>query len=395
MKLFFAKGGILIAKKAEVFMKVISGAIVGLGGFARIIAAAIRESRRVSLIAGCDIVPERLNEFRKEAGMERLYDSIDKLLADPEIDFVIIATLPAQHYDMGRLALEAGKHVFFEKPGALMPQQLAKLIELAESKGLKTSIDFVMRRNPLYLILKEICSLNIFGLLERAALENYAHDDSLPPEHWFWDYEKSGGIWVEHGVHFFDLVNWLMGMPKRGNGDKIPRGNGLIDRVLGTAYHDNGAVISYYHSFTKPEAFEKTLFSFVFERAYANIEGWIPISLSIDAMVTAEIEKLLMADLLMKARSFLPGVDLSLETKLLNEWDGEKTFKGRGKSYGATARAEFTYRLSCDRWEVYRACVRQGIEDLAAAITAEKESPDVTLYDAKKALDVACMMEGR
>jgi hypothetical protein len=44
---------------------------------------------------------------------------------------------------------------------------------------------------------------------------------------------------------------------------------------------------------------------------------------------------------------------------------------------------------------VYRACVRQGIEDLAAAITAEKESPDVTLYDAKKALDVACMMEGR
>ena len=73
----------------------------------------------------------------------------------------------------------------------------------------------------------------------------------------------------------------------------------------------------------------------------------------------------------------------------------KKTFKGRGKSYGATARAEFTYRLSCDRWEVYRACVRQGIEDLAAAITAEKESPDVTLYDAKKALDVACMMEGR
>src|SRR5690606_12788809 len=111
-----------------------------------------------------------------------------------------------------------------------------------------------------------------------------------------WDYEKSGGICVEHGVHFFDLVNWLLGMPKRGNGDKIPRGNGLIDRVLGTAYHDKGAVISYYHGFTKPDAFENTLFSFVCERSYANIEGWIPISLSIDAMVTAEIEKLLMAD---------------------------------------------------------------------------------------------------
>ena len=105
-------------------MKVLSGAIVGLGGFARIIAAAIRESRRVSLIAGCDIVPERLNEFRKEAGMERLYDSIDKLLADPQIDFVIIATLPALHYEMGRLALEAGKHVFLKSLGPLCPSSL-------------------------------------------------------------------------------------------------------------------------------------------------------------------------------------------------------------------------------------------------------------------------------
>ena len=377
-------------------MKNCNAAIIGLGGFGKIISAAVKESKKVRLIAGCDINPDKLEKFKEETGIEKVYDSIEKLLSDPAIDLVIIATLPSNHYDLGKLALKSGKHAFFEKPGALTPQHMAELIELSESKNLKTSIDFVMRRNPLYFILKEISELNFFGLPERAALENYAHDDSLPPEHWFWDYEKSGGIWIEHGVHFFDIVNWLMGKPKKAWGEKIPRESlGFVDRVLGTAYHENGAVISYYHGFTKPEAFENTRFFMIFERAYTELEGWIPVKLTIDAMVTPEIEKFLMGDLLLKARSFLPGVDVALETKLLNNWNDEKTFIGRGKEYRATARIKFTYQLTVDRWEVYRACVRQGIEDLAAAIKNEKYLPDVTLYDAKNALEVAFMMEGR
>jgi ATP-dependent Zn protease len=66
----------------------------------------------------------------------------------------------------------------------------------------------------------------------------------------------------------------------------------------------------------------------------------------------------------MKARSYLPDIDITLETKLKNSWDGARTFMGRGKEYRATARVMFTYQLSKDRWEVYRACVRQGIEEL-------------------------------
>jgi len=80
----------------------------------------------------------------------------------------------------------------------------------------------------------------------------------------------------------------------------------------------------------------------------------------------------------------LPGVDISLETKVLKNWGDEKIFVGRSKEYKATSRVEFTYWLALDRWEVYRACVRRGIEDLAAAIRGEKELPDVTLQDAKK-----------
>jgi hypothetical protein len=54
---------------------------------------------------------------------------------------------------------------------------------------------------------------------------------------------------------------------------------------------------------------------------------------------------------------------------------------------------EYVFRLDRDRWEVYRACVRQGIVDLVHALKGQKSKPDVTLEDAKRALDVAKMME--
>src|SRR6266481_8270239 len=46
--------------------------------------------------------------------------------------------------------------------------------------------------------------------LLRGYFENYASDENLPAQHWFWDREKSGGIFIEHGVHFFDMFSgWL------------------------------------------------------------------------------------------------------------------------------------------------------------------------------------------
>lgn len=375
-------------------MQTCNAGIIGLGGFAKLITTALRQSKQVKIIAGADTDPNRVEKFKEETGIEKAYYNAVELLPDPKINLVIIATWPAYHYDLGRLALSSGKHVFFEKPGSLTSKAMSELITLAEKNNLKTSIDFVMRRNPLYFILKSLCNQELFGLTERAFLENYAHDDSLPPEHWFWDCEKSGGIWVEHGVHFFDLANWLMGFPKKALGEKIPRNTtGIVDRVLGTAYHDKDAIVSYYHGFTKPEAFEDTSFSLIFEKAYTRASGWIPIKLTIDAMVNPEIEKYMMGDLLMQARKYLPGIDVTLETRLIDSFSDKYMFKGRGKEYSATARILFIYRLTKGRWEVYQACVRQGIEDLAQAIAGIKPEPDVTLHDAKKALEVALLME--
>ncbi|MCR4432233.1 MAG: Gfo/Idh/MocA family oxidoreductase [Tepidanaerobacteraceae bacterium] len=373
----------------------LNAGIIGLGWFAGMILKSLEGAREISVTAAADIDEKKAEEFRQKFNLEKIYDNADDIIIDPAMDIIIISTPPHMHSRLAEKALLAGKHIFLEKPGALNPEDMRATADLAVKRNLKATVDFVMRRNPLYLILKRLCENNIFGLPERASLENHAHDDSLSPRHWFWDYKKSGGIWVEHGVHFFDLADWLLGLPTHARGSKYRReGCDFVDRVLGTAFHQNGAIVSYYHGFTKPEVFEKTSFSLVFERAYTKAEGWIPVTMVVDAMVTPMADGILIGDILEEARRFLPGIGVNLEKRELKRFDDDGVFRGRGKHFRASARMEYIFSLDRDRWEVYRACVRQGILDLVRAVKGQKTEPDVTLEDAKNALDVAYMMEG-
>lgn len=374
-------------------MKLKAG-IIGLGGFSKIILKSLERSRIVEVVAAADIRQEMRLEADETFNISNIYDRAEDIFSDSSIQIVIIATPPFLHAQLGKKAMEAGKHVFFEKPGSITLEQMQELIQLSQKKGVVATVDFVMRRNPLYLILKNLFTTQVFGLPERVFLENYAHDDTLPADHWFWDPDKSGGIWVEHGVHFIDLVQWLIGQPSTVQAIKINRDRyNLIDRVAGTAVH-NSTLVSYYHGFTKPEVFEKTNFYAVFERAYVQLNGWIPIEMEIDALMTSDMGKYLTDDLLKESRRYLCSIDTVLEMRQLKKFgESERNLKGRGKGYFADGRYKLIYRLNRDRWEVYRASVLEGITDLASVLLGKKASPDVTLEDAKKALETALKME--
>lgn len=360
---------------------IINIGIIGLGWFANLIAESIKESNdNVCVTAVCDIDVRKLEEFNDKYSIEKIYKNPEWLLADNDIDMVIIATPPFLHSRFAKKALLSGKHIFLEKPGALTSDSMEELILISEKKGLKATIDYVMRRNPIYFILKEICDNNIFGSLERANLENFAHDDHMPPEHWFWDCSKSGGIWVEHGVHFFDVVNWLIGSPKTVKAINLKRkGENLIDKVFGIALHDK-TIVSYYHGFTKPEPFEKTIFYFIFERAYVKIYGWIPIKMCIDALITPD-EINFLEKTLTKASTSLSKIDINLNKEKVENYPNER--------YTRTC---LQYTIKENRWDVYKKCIMAGIRDLVNAII-NKDTPTVTLYDAKRSLDIACNME--
>lgn len=372
-------------------METIGIGIIGFGWFGELIADTIVNTPSLCLVAIAEPNPERREWLGMKFPEVRPYHAAEQLLGDKNLSVVVVATPPVLHTKLGWQTLAANKHLFLEKPGALNTNDMAKLKRLADSCGLKASIDFVMRRNPLYFILKQLQDKSVFGQAERALLENYAHDDHLPPNHWFWDLATSGGIWIEHGVHFFDLTNWLFGPVNQVKTDSFRRSNEtLIDRVVGTAVHDNGCIVSYYHGFTKPELFEDTSFNLVWERAYAHMSGWIPTDLSLDALITPEVEAYIKGQLMQEARTFLPGIGIELVSSNVQHLPSLQPHRrNQDKEFRATARLRLCLKLSSDRWTVYRSCIREGLLDLCRAAQNPDYEPAVTLNDAYQALKVA------
>ncbi len=89
----------------------------------------------LEVMACADLVPEQAQARAAEYGIDRAC-STHELLADPEIEIVVNLTVPAAHYQVSMAALEAGKHVYTEKPLAVTREEGARLIERARQKGL-------------------------------------------------------------------------------------------------------------------------------------------------------------------------------------------------------------------------------------------------------------------
>jgi predicted dehydrogenase len=88
------------------------------------------------LIWLCEIDEERRAEFGDRYPGVKLTEDFDEVLADPSVEAVVIATPVPTHYELTRRALEAGKHVFVEKPPAMRGVEMEELCELAETKRL-------------------------------------------------------------------------------------------------------------------------------------------------------------------------------------------------------------------------------------------------------------------
>lgn len=88
------------------------------------------------LVAVCDLIKERAENAQKEYNVPKLYDTMEELFADPEIDVVLNLTRPYQHYEVSKAALLAGKHVYSEKPLGADLEEGKELVALAKEKGL-------------------------------------------------------------------------------------------------------------------------------------------------------------------------------------------------------------------------------------------------------------------
>jgi predicted dehydrogenase len=270
--------------------------IAGAGAFAAFLAEALAPLPQFQLTAVASRTPAKrqrvIDTYRACRPGDPVpveYASAESLIDEAELDVVIVATPPDTQAELTGRALSRGRHVFLEKPGALSSEALAVQVHAAAAKHRAIVVDLVMRHNPLIEAVAQVLRHALIGRPEHASLVNAAHR-VIGNGHWFWDPARSGGILVEHGVHFFEVGRYWFGEAKAQSGGSVAEESGEHSRVFATVWHaadDCRTVpVTYYHGFTRaPWIPEITRWEVICEAGRIILEGWIPQMLRIEADV--------------------------------------------------------------------------------------------------------------
>ncbi|KAK7953062.1 oxidoreductase [Apiospora saccharicola] len=143
------------------------------------------------------------------------HTSLDSLLADPELDVVILCTTPPTHFAFATQALEAGKHVFCEKPFVPTSAEAAQLSDLAHSKGKLLCVYQNRRYDADFATVSQLLRDGTLGRV----VEFETHFDRYKmeqPTNWKGTVpmEQGGGAVYDLGTHLVDQVYTLFGMPQ-------------------------------------------------------------------------------------------------------------------------------------------------------------------------------------
>ncbi len=188
-------------------------AIVGTGMISRFHARAIADVRGAKLVACCDMAAERAEAFAKEVGCTP-YDNMTKMLADPAVDVVTIATPSGAHMEPAVAAARAGKHVIVEKPLEITLKRCDRIIRECEKQGVKLGTIFPSRFHDSSIHMRKAIDQGRFGRLTLgdAYVKWFRTQEYYDSGAWRGTWKlDGGGALMNQAVHTVDLLSWLMG----------------------------------------------------------------------------------------------------------------------------------------------------------------------------------------
>ena len=186
-------------------MKKIKHSVLGLGWFGEKHCEALAAIPNVEIHAICTRNPERLAEVAKRFGVKKTFANYHDMLADPEVESVSITTMWDQHAAPAVAALEAGKHVFLEKPMASTVEDCDAIVSAANAAKSFFMTGHICRFNPRYAAAKqEIAAGKIGRIISMYARRN------LPAWVGATVLDKIGPI-IGDCVHDTDLMFWFSG----------------------------------------------------------------------------------------------------------------------------------------------------------------------------------------
>ena len=147
--------------------------------------------------------------FAEKYGIEKVYQEIDQVFEDPEVDIIYISTPHNTHINYLRKALAAGKHVLCEKSITLNSEELAEAIQLAEENHVKLAEAMTIFHMPIYRKLSEIVDSGKLGPLKVIQM-NFGSYKEYDMTNRFFNRNLAGGALLDIGVYALSFVRWFM-----------------------------------------------------------------------------------------------------------------------------------------------------------------------------------------
>lgn len=195
--------------------------ILGAGNYANaVFLPTIKKNPYINLLGIVSAKGLNAQQSARKFGISYAGSHADTIFKDKKIDLVSILTQHADHANQVVKGLQAGKHIYCEKPLAISKDQLEKILpEIQKKKHPYLTVGYNRRFSPYSIELKSFFSER----MEPIFAHYRVNAGYLPPSHWLHDPSKGGGRLVGEGCHFIDFLIFLVGqIPENVNTRALP-----------------------------------------------------------------------------------------------------------------------------------------------------------------------------
>ena len=213
----------------------INVAIIGTGNISpKHIEAYLKFPERCKIVALVDIYPEKAEAKAKEFNLTdvEIYDSHKALLDKEDLHLVSVCTPPYVHKEISVDFLNHGKNVLVEKPMAASLEECDAMIKAQKESGKLLAVIAQNRFRDSIMGLKQILDTDLIGKVLSAEVNSLWWRGRCYYDLWWrgtWE-KEGGGCTLNHAVHHIDMINWMMGMPKK------------VSALVANVGHDNSEV---------------------------------------------------------------------------------------------------------------------------------------------------------
>ena len=222
-------------------MSQLSVGILGIGHIGAVHLQAAEAMDGVSVLAAADEEASK-RELATRLGVPAVYSSCKELLEREPVDVAVVALPPFLHEEAIRRSIEAGAHVFVEKPFASSTEEGRRLIEAAAAADVSIGVDHTLRYQSEMQAVKAAYDSGTAGSVPMAHVSRINSGPFEPPPasepvpDWPLDPDAvGGGAVMDLGVHLFDLLEWLFGEMEVCHAE--------LGRQLGLDYEDTAAIV--------------------------------------------------------------------------------------------------------------------------------------------------------